>query len=123
MYIGETSRSANERTSQHFKDLEHLRTKGQMLKHVAECHIDVHPTEIEFRTAIMSHHKTAFERQVKEAVLIRRNLGLRLMNSKQEYNRCYSPKIEVKKNGKDETDSHIDKENKSIAMLKDVLSI
>ena len=94
-----------------------------MLKHVAECHIDVHPTEVEFRTKILSHHKTAFERQVKEAVLIRRNLGPRLMNSKQEYNRCYIPKIEVQKNGKDETDPHIDKENKSIAKLKDVLSI
>ena len=84
-----------------------------MLKHAAEYHSDIHPTEVDFRMKIISKHKSAFERQVTEAVLIRRNMGPNLLNSKQEYNRCYIPKIEVKKNDKEAVDPVIAKEKKN----------
>ena len=86
MYIGETSRSAKERASEHFKDLQYLRLRSHMLKHAVLHHPDIHPTEVDFRFKILSYHKTAFERQVTEAVMIRRNMGPNLLNSKQEYN-------------------------------------
>ena len=69
-YIGETSRSAMERGEEHMKDLEFYREKSHMLKHIVEFHPDSDPTEIEFKMEILSSHKSAFERQIREAVLI-----------------------------------------------------
>ena len=96
IYIGETSRSANERGIEHCKDKEHFRARSHMLKHAVSIHPINHPHEIEFRMKIISQNKTAFERQITEAVLIRRNMGEKLLNSRQEYNQCYIPKITVK---------------------------
>ena len=85
-YIGETSRSAYERGVEHFKDLEFTRPKSHMLKHAVIHHPDLEPSRVEFRMKILSSHKTAFERQIREAVLINKHSGVRLMNSKLEYN-------------------------------------
>ena len=67
-----------------------------MLNHAVSVHPEMHPNEVEFGMSVMSHHKTAFERQLKEAIEIRRGQGSKLLNSKLEYNRCYIPKITVK---------------------------
>ena len=123
IYIGETSRSAKERASEHFKDKEYLRMRSHMLKHAVQNHSEVHPSEVEFRIKILSYHKTAFDRQISEAVLIRRNLGPNLLHSKQEYNRCYIPRITVKQNKKEAIDTHIVNENDAINKMKDMLSI
>ena len=85
-YIGETSRSANERGVEHCKDYEHFRLRSHMLKHAVSIHPDIDPSKVEFGMKIVSQHRTAFERQLAEAVLIRRKLGDKLMNSRQEYN-------------------------------------
>ena len=95
-YIGETSRSAMERGEEHMKDLEFYREKSHMLKHIVEFHPDSNPSEIEFKMDILSSHKSAFERQLREAVLIERNLGLFSMNSKIEYSRTIIPSIKIK---------------------------
>ena len=50
-------------------------------------------------------------------------MGPRLMNSKQEYNRCYIPKIMVKRNEKEEIDPHIVRENETIKKMKDLVNI
>ena len=76
-----------------------------MLKHVALFHKDEHPNDVNFCMQIISQHRTAFERQITEAVLIRKNAGKWLMNSKKEYNRCYIPEILVKKCENDVTKS------------------
>ena len=81
IYIGETSRSANERGGEHCKDMEHYRVRSHMLKHAVSIHPNNHPNEIEFRMKIISQHRTAFQRQLTEAVLIRRNVREKLMNS------------------------------------------
>ena len=119
IYIGESSRSAHERGTEHSKDYEYLRVRSHMLKHVVLKHGDSHPNDVEFRMKIVSQHQTAFERQISEAVRIRRNLGDRLMNSKQEYNRCYIPKISIKKSeNDDEKDPGIEQENKAKETIK-----
>ena len=46
-----------------------------MLKHSVQYHPELHPSEVDFRIKILSYHRSAFERQVTEAVLIRRNMG------------------------------------------------
>ena len=78
-------------------------------------------SEVEFRMTTISQHKSAFERQLTEAVLIRRKSGAKLMNSKLEYTRCYIPKITVKIGDKEAKNPDIEKENNTkdiIRMMK-----
>ena len=113
VYIGESSRSANERGLEHIKDLEYLRDKSHMLKHAVMKHPEMHPSEVEFGMDIVSQHKTAFERQLTEAVQIRRRLGEKLLNSKLEHNRCYIPKIVVKIYDKESKNTEAEKREQS----------
>ena len=67
-----------------------------MLRHIVEKHPGVDPDTIEFKMRILSSHKSAFERQIREAVMIDHFAGPLLLNSKMEYNRCSIPKIVLK---------------------------
>ena len=96
IYIGETSRSSYERGNEHMKDLEFKRHRSHMLKHVVNHHPTSNPDHIKFGMKILSSHKTAFERQIREAVLIEKFAGPKLMNSKLEYDRCSIPRISMK---------------------------
>ena len=122
-YIGESSRSAYERGVEHYKDLEYTRPKSHMLKHAVIHHPDLDPRHIDFRMKILSFHQSAFERQIKEAVLIHRNSVIRSMNSKLEYNRCSIPRIIMKTGNKEDTkDMMVDIEktaNERIKILYD----
>ena len=120
-YIGETSRSAMERGAEHMKDLEFHREKSHMLKHIVEFHPDSDPSEIEFKMEIISSHKSAFERQLREAVLIERNLGLFSMNSKLEYSRTVIPTIKIKMGNKSEKeDPHVVREKVAVEKIKNM---
>jgi len=66
-------------------------------------HPDLDPRDIDFRMKILSFHQSAFERQIKEAVLIHRNSVIRSMNSKLEYNSCSIPRIIMKTGNKEDT--------------------
>ena len=59
-----------------------------MLRHCVEVHQNVAPDKIEFRMIILSSHKTAFERQLREAVLIDHFAS--------QYNSCFIPKLDMK---------------------------
>ena len=69
-----------------------------MIRHAVLVHPEVHPHEVEFRMTTVSQHKTAFERQIAEAVAIdrERKLGTTLLNSKGEYNRCVIHKLDTR---------------------------
>ena len=119
IYIGETARSVMEMGKEHFKDLEFLRSKSHMLKHIALYHKDERPDDIKFQIKPLSHHKSAFERQITEAVLIKKNGGQKLMNSKKEYNRCYIPEIVVKKSQNEaEKDPKIEAEESALEIIQ-----
>ena len=94
-YIGESSRSIFERGTEHLKDLEYRRTRSHMLRHIVSVHKSVDPSKIEFKMKILTTHSTAFERQIREAVLIREYSGEYLMNSKLEYSRTMLPNIRI----------------------------
>ena len=96
IYIGETSRSTYERGNEHYKDLEYKRHKSHMLKHAVNHHSELDPCRVKFEKRILSSHKTAFERQIREEVLIEKFAGPMIMNSKLEYNRCSIPRITMK---------------------------
>ena len=100
-YIGETSRSAFERGHEHQKDLEFKRPKSHLLRHAVEFHPDLPPEKIKFRMKILSSHRSAFERQIREAVMIDLHSGPKLMNSKLEYTRCCLPKLSIKLGNKE----------------------
>ena len=51
--------------------------------------------DVEFRMKILSSHYSAFNRQIAEAVKIKRNEGKYLLNSRSEYNRSSLPAIKV----------------------------
>ena len=111
-YIGESARSTFERGSEHLADLKNRRVRSHMLRHCVELHPEENPDEIDFRMRQLKSHRSAFERQLFEAVLIEEHNGPLLMNSRIEYNRCYIPKIQMKSgNGDDKPD--IDKEKET----------
>ena len=63
-----------------------------MLKHKLMEHPD---EDIVFRMKVLKKHKSAFERQVTEAVLIEMEDDGLLLNSKGGFNRCALPRIQV----------------------------
>ena len=92
-YIGESSRSSYERGGEHVKDLKFRRPKSHMLRHCVDKHPNMDPDKVDFRMRVLTSHKSAFERQLREAVLIDHFAGPNLLNSKMEYNRCSIPKM------------------------------
>lgn len=53
LYIGETSRSAYERSLEHQGDVDQLKTSSHMLRHLLEMHRGEDRTEIEFGMKVL----------------------------------------------------------------------
>ena len=87
-YIGESARSCHERGREHVGDCEQLKPGSHMLKHIIDKHEGKQPNEIKFKMKAVKFHKSAFERQIHEAVLIQESRGHHILNSLSEYNRC-----------------------------------
>ena len=73
-----------------------ISTKRHMLKHFLTSHKDDPTTEMVFRMKILGFSRSAYERQIKESVLIQSNRGHILLNSKSEFNRCSLTRLTVK---------------------------
>ena len=86
MYVGESARSANERTEEHWRGYREKREDSHILKH----HILHHQGEGEpdFHMRVVGVYRSALTRQVAEAVRIRRWGEGVVLNSKSEFNRC-----------------------------------
>ena len=69
---------------------------------------------------ILTSHRSAFERQIREAIMIENYAGNTLLNSKMEYTRCGIPKMILKVGNKDieSEDSEIKREKNVIEMIK-----
>ena len=76
-------------------------TNITLYKHVT----DVHQGElVDFKMKVVRRHQTALFRQVHEAVRLQRisrNPGVRILNSRGEYNRCRLPRLQVADEFKD----------------------
>ena len=93
-YLGESSRSAYERGKEHQKALEKLDKDNHLMKHVANFHQGEEMSDVRFGLKILSHPRSAFERQVQESVKIQdEQKSHELMNSRSEYNRCALPRL------------------------------
>ena len=91
IYVGESSRSIKERGGEHWNDFRNNNQKSHILKHQQIHHPHQEP---KFVLRAVSFFKTALERQVGEAVRIRRRGGEgAVLNSKSEFDRCRIPRL------------------------------
>ena len=97
IYVGETSRSAYTRGREHKNDARLMNPGSHVLKHYLKYHDGEDPDEMKMGMKIHSFRKSAFERQVAEAVTIQQvQKNHHLMNSKSEYRACKIPRITIK---------------------------
>ena len=97
IYMGETSRSINERSREHWQGYRGAKKEdNHMWKHQQLEHGGREP---DFTMKVVGgSHSNALVRQVSEAVRIRRRGGeTAILNSKAEYNRCHIPRLQVEK--------------------------
>ena len=92
IYIGESSRTLHERSKEHQKDWETKKEKSHIAKHQGATH--TLGEEPDFIIRPVRFFKTAFSRQIGEAIRIRRRGGAgAILNSKAEYSRCRIPRL------------------------------
>ena len=97
LYVGETCRSAYERGFEHLNDVKQLKPSSHMLKHLIDKHEHDNFDDIEFRMEILSFSRTAYERQIMEAVQIQLHRDdNHLLNSRAEFNRSAIPRLGLK---------------------------
>ena len=95
--MGETSRSAFTRGREHKNDARLMNPGSHILKHYLRYHDGEDPDEMKMGMKIHTFRRTAFERQVAEAVTIQQVQNKHhLMNSKSEYRACKIPRISIK---------------------------
>ena len=66
LYVGETSRSLFERTSEHWQAADSLKEESHMVQHIEESHKGEGKPDFKFK--IVKTFKTALDRQIAEAV-------------------------------------------------------
>ena len=96
VYIGETSRSAFERGYEHLDDIQQLKPNSHLLLHLLDKHEGEMFNEVDLRMEVLAYPRTAYERQILEAVLIQQNKHQEIMNSRSEYNRSAIPRLGLK---------------------------
>ena len=97
--IGESSRSRHERLWEHTEDIQKDPEASHMASHLKSTHLQdckIHKETGDarklFKLDIVKTHRSAFSRQIHEAVTIMRETGT-LLNSQEEYNRCLVPTL------------------------------
>ena len=93
IYVGETSRSLAERTTEHWKDVTNKEEESHMMKHWSMKH-DMEGGPPKFRFEVVKFCRTALERQISEAtrIALRKNC----LNSKSGYNRSGVTRLTLK---------------------------
>ena len=94
LYVGETSRSIQERSKEHWEDVRGKKEDSHMIRHQIMEHGAANPPKFIMR--VVGYHRSALSRQISEAVRIRRRGGAGgVLNSKAEYNRSHIPRLRV----------------------------
>ena len=96
--MGETSRSIQERSKEHWSSYRRGKEDSHMVKHQWLEH-GGEPADFVMR--VVGSCSTALNRQISEAVRIRRRGGEgRILNSKAEYNRSHIPRLQLEEEDK-----------------------
>ena len=88
---------------------------SHMLKHI----LDKHEGEVKFQMQAVKFHRSAFERQVHEAVLIQANRGHNILNSRSEYNRCALPRLGTKLGERETKEKEVEEEERKEQELEE----
>ena len=120
-YIGETNRSTFERGHEHLADMKYFKPGSHILKHIVDKHEGEDMEKIDIRMKVVKFHKSSFERQIHESVLIQSNRNHWLLNSKAEFNRCAIPRLGLKLGDKEfrEKNKELIEEEKREAELEE----
>ena len=93
-YIGETSRSSYERGIEHLDKMATLSSQSMLLRHILDQHQGEEITDVKWGMKVIEFKKSAFERQIKEAVLIQKEAkNHTILNSKSEWNQSAIPRL------------------------------
>ena len=109
VYVGESSRSSYERGGEHFSDYSKMQIDSHMFKHAMNDHPG--ETKPEFQFKVIKTFQSALDRQISEAVRIRRR-GESVLNSKGVYNRCSLPRLVVEQEKPKDNQAQPNKETK-----------
>ena len=92
--MGETSRSAYERGFEHLDKLATLSLNSHIMRQMVSDHEEEDFSEIQWGMFVLEFKRTAFDRQISEAVTIQKEAEKSsILNSKAEYNSCYLPRL------------------------------
>ena len=95
-YIGESARSCYERGGEHIYDCKQILPKSHILKHTIQHHEGEDYESVSFLMKAIKFHKSSYERQIHESVMIQNNRKHHLLNSKSEFNRYALQRITIK---------------------------
>ena len=110
-YIGETGRSAYERGFEHLDQLASLSSKSVMLRHMVDKHGEKEFSEITWGMFIRDYKRSAFERQIDEAVTIEReSKATEILNSKSEWNQSQLPRLVTRIGSREEERKELERE-------------
>ena len=73
-YIGESCRTSYERGTEHWRDAMDLNEGSHMMKHYLQYHEGESLESMDFNMRVIRYNKTAFARQIQEAVEIQTNI-------------------------------------------------
>ena len=92
--MGETGRSGYESGFEHLDQLASLSKKSVMLRHMEDKHEHEDFSEGKWGMLITRYKRSAFERQIDEAVTIEReSKNSEILNSKSEWNQSQLPRL------------------------------
>lgn len=91
-YIGETSKTGYLKGLEHFEGLRKLDKNTPLGAHRLECH---NSKEIKVEMNIISKHRRALERQIKENILIDNSKAHIILNNKSKMTNSRRPKIDL----------------------------
>ena len=91
-----------ERGFEHLEQLTGLSSKSSLIKHMLDRHEEEDMSDVKFGMTIVRYARTAFERQIGEAVLIQQEKEKHeLLNSRAEYNACSLPRLTTRMGDQD----------------------
>ena len=118
IYVGESSRSIKERGGEHWAAFRSKNQDSHILKHQMMIHPGEEP---EFILRISSFYKTALERQVGEAVRIRRRGGQgAVLNSKAEFDRCRIPRLILEEHDQEQAKKYEEEREEQLTTALDM---
>ena len=112
-YVGESSRSAYERGWEHLDKVASLSSGSHMLRHMVMEHKGEDMDKVKWGMFITKYLRTAFERQIEEAVEIEKESESEMiLNSKSEYGNSTIPRLVTRNGNKEIEMRELEKEMK-----------